>query len=165
MGSTLPCSLRASHYAGFSSYGAKALGMRAQQLQHTGLVALWHMECSQTRNRTHIPRTGRQTLNHWTRKVLVFFIITHRTTLPHCSKVSEQFSPTLYLPCQEPLTGSSWTQAGPQTTQELHCPGMYAAAWLLACKGVVRWGGQNPGGLLSAVHRSVGAIVSDPDTQ
>ena len=67
------------------------------------------------------------------------------------TKVSEQFSPTLYLPCQEPLTGSSWTQAGPQTTQELHCPGMYAAAWLLACKGVVRWGGQNPGGLLSAI--------------
>ena len=62
----------------------------------------------------------------------------HRTTLSHCSKVSEQLLPTSILT----LSGSSNRQlvdkAGPQTTQEPHCPRKYGAAWLLACKGVVR---------------------------
>ena len=37
------------------------------------------------------------------------------------------------------LSGTSNRQlvgkAGPQTTQEPHCPRKYGAAWLLACKG------------------------------
>ena len=31
-----------------------------------GLVAPWHVESSQTRDRTHVPCIGRQILNHWT---------------------------------------------------------------------------------------------------
>ena len=36
-----------------------------------GVVALWHVESSHTRNQTHIPCFGRCILNHWTtRKAL-----------------------------------------------------------------------------------------------
>ena len=46
-----------------------------QLLWHVGLVALWHVWSSWTRNRTCIPFIGRQTLNHWTtREVLSSFI-------------------------------------------------------------------------------------------
>ena len=31
-----------------------------------GLVALWHVESSQTRDQTHAPCIGRRILNHWT---------------------------------------------------------------------------------------------------
>ena len=37
---------------------------QAQQLQHTGLVALWHVGSSRTRARTHVPCIGRWILNH-----------------------------------------------------------------------------------------------------
>ena len=44
---------------------------RAQQLWHTGIVSLQHVESSLTRDRTHVSCIGRQTLNHWTtREVL-----------------------------------------------------------------------------------------------
>ena len=47
-------------------------GVQAQQLWRTALVALWHVESSQTRDRTHAPCTGRQIPNHWTtREVLL----------------------------------------------------------------------------------------------
>ena len=39
---------------------------QAQQLWHTGLIAPWHMESSQTRNQICVPCIGRQILNHWT---------------------------------------------------------------------------------------------------
>ena len=43
---------------------------RLQELQHTDLVALQHVGSSRTRDRTHVPCTGRQILNHWaTREV------------------------------------------------------------------------------------------------
>ena len=52
---------------------AQALGMRAQKLWCTGLVAPWHVGFSQTSDRTHIPCIGRQILNHWAcREVLRF---------------------------------------------------------------------------------------------
>ena len=42
----------------------------------TGLVALQHVESSQTRDQTQVPCTGRQVLNHWaTRDVLCVFLI------------------------------------------------------------------------------------------
>ena len=50
-----------SRHAGFSSCGT-----RAQQLWHTGLAAPRHVGSSQTRDRTHIPCTGRWILNHCT---------------------------------------------------------------------------------------------------
>ena len=39
---------------------------QAQYLWRTGLAALWHVGSSQTRDRTHIPCTDRQILNHYT---------------------------------------------------------------------------------------------------
>ena len=44
----------------------QSLGAQAQQLWHTGLVALRHVGSSLTRDRTHFPWIGRQILNHWT---------------------------------------------------------------------------------------------------
>ena len=38
---------------------------QAQELWCTGLVARQHVEPSRTRDQTHVPCTGRQTLNHW----------------------------------------------------------------------------------------------------
>ena len=46
-------------------------GARTQWLWHIGLVAMWHLGSSWTRDRTHGPCIGRQILNHWTtREVL-----------------------------------------------------------------------------------------------
>ena len=54
----------ASHYRGLSCCGAQAPDAQAQQLWPTGPVAPRHVGSSQTRARTRVPRTGRQTLNH-----------------------------------------------------------------------------------------------------
>ena len=60
-----------SRHTGFSSCGPQAqqlwlLGSRAQaqQLWHTGLVALRHVGSSWSRDRTHVPCHGRRILNH-----------------------------------------------------------------------------------------------------
>ena len=42
-----------------------ALRAQAQQLWCTGRVAPWHVASSWTRDQTHVPCTGRQTLYHW----------------------------------------------------------------------------------------------------
>ena len=47
-----------------STTGAQAHNLLAQYLWHTGLVALWHVELSQTRDQTHVPCIGRQILIH-----------------------------------------------------------------------------------------------------
>ena len=39
-----------------------------QHLWLRGLVALWNVESSQTRNQTHVHCIGRQILNHWTNR-------------------------------------------------------------------------------------------------
>ena len=41
-------------------------GAQAQQLCFLGLVALQHVEASQTRDRTHVPCIGRWIFNHGT---------------------------------------------------------------------------------------------------
>ena len=85
------CSARASHCCGFSCCRAQAVGhvafnscsmwahdMRlsvstapAQELRHTGLVAVWCVGSSQTWDRTHVSCIGRQILYHWaSRKAL-----------------------------------------------------------------------------------------------
>ena len=66
--------VRASHCGGFSWCVARALGMWAQQLWHTGLVAMWQVGSSRTRNRTHVPCIGRRILNHCTTREA---LITH----------------------------------------------------------------------------------------
>ena len=50
-----------SRLMGFSS-----CSMWAQELWYTGLVILWHVWSSQTRDQTHIPCIHRWILNHWT---------------------------------------------------------------------------------------------------
>ena len=55
---------RASHHRGLSCCGAQAPDAQAQQLWLTGPVAPRHVGSSQTRARTRVPCTGRQTLNH-----------------------------------------------------------------------------------------------------
>ena len=47
----------------FRSTGSR---VRAQWLWLTGLAALWHVESSRIRDRTHGPCIGRRILNHWT---------------------------------------------------------------------------------------------------
>ena len=63
-GATLHRDARASHHRGLPRCGAQAPDAQAQQLWLTGLVAPRHVGSSRTRARTHIPCTGRQTLNH-----------------------------------------------------------------------------------------------------
>ena len=54
------------------STGSRA---QAQQLWHTGLIALWHVGSSQTRARIRVPCIGKQILNHCaTREVPKLFI-------------------------------------------------------------------------------------------
>ena len=57
-------------HVGFSSCGMRAQQLwlagsraQAQQLWHTGLVALWHVGSSQIRARTRVPCIGRRILN------------------------------------------------------------------------------------------------------
>ena len=65
------CSTRALEHVGFSSCGTWAQKLwltgsraQAQKLWCMGLDAPWHVGSSWTRNRTHIPCTGRWILNH-----------------------------------------------------------------------------------------------------
>ena len=64
VGATLHRGARACHHRGPSCCGAEAPDAQAQQLWPTGPVAPRHVGSSQTRARTRVPRTGRQTLNH-----------------------------------------------------------------------------------------------------
>ena len=58
-----------------SPCGAQAPDAQAQQLWLTGPAAPRHAGSPQTRARTHVPHTGRQTLNHCaTREALISFI-------------------------------------------------------------------------------------------
>ena len=54
----------ASHYRGLPCCEAQAPDAQAQQLRLTGPAVPWHAGSSQTRARTRVPCTGRQTLNH-----------------------------------------------------------------------------------------------------
>ena len=75
-GTTLHRGARASHYRGPSRCGAQAPDAQAQQLWLTGPAAPRHVGSSQTRARTRVSRTSRQTLNHCaTREAPLFFLI------------------------------------------------------------------------------------------
>ena len=63
-GATPHRGVRAPHHRGLSCCGAQAPDAQAQQSWLTGPAALRHAESSQTRARTRVPCTGRQTLNH-----------------------------------------------------------------------------------------------------
>ena len=65
-GATLHRDAWASHYCGLSCCGAQAPDAQAQQLWLMGLAAPRHVGSSQTRARTRVPCTSRQTLNHCT---------------------------------------------------------------------------------------------------
>lgn len=55
------CDSRALEHAGFSD-----CSRWAQRLRHLSLVALLHVESSQTRDQTCVPCIGRKILIHWT---------------------------------------------------------------------------------------------------
>ena len=61
---TLCWGAQASHCRCFSC--CEALVTQVSVVWCKGLVVLHHVESSWTRNRTHVPCTGRQILNHWT---------------------------------------------------------------------------------------------------
>ena len=76
-GATLHRGARASHHRGLSCCGAQAPDAQAQQLWLTGPAAPRHVGSSQTRARTHVPRIGRQILNHCaTREARDIWILT-----------------------------------------------------------------------------------------
>ena len=64
---TLRCGAPASHYDGFFC----ALEHGLNSCDAWALVALWHVESSQTRDQTQVPRIGMQILiHHTTREIL-----------------------------------------------------------------------------------------------
>ena len=76
VGATPHRGARASHHRGLSRCRAQAPDAQAQQLWLTGLAAPRHVGSSQTRARTRVPCTGRQTLNHCaTREALVLVLV------------------------------------------------------------------------------------------
>ena len=66
-GAILCCSTQASHCGGFSCCRAPAPEALAQQSWCMGLVALWHVGASLTRDQTCVPCIGR-ILKQWTTK-------------------------------------------------------------------------------------------------
>ena len=58
----LRCCMWAACCGGFSCCESPAARVWAQQLWHTGLVALWFVESSHTRDWTHVPHIGRKFL-------------------------------------------------------------------------------------------------------
>ena len=83
---------RAPHRRGLSCCGAQAPDAQAQQLWLTGPAAPRHVGSSQTRARTRVPRTGRQTPNHCaTREAPCPFLIRLFVSL------SLSFGSTLYI--------------------------------------------------------------------
>ena len=49
-----------------AAHGLRSWGTQAPVVMAHGLVALWHVESSWTRDRTHVPCVGRQILIHYT---------------------------------------------------------------------------------------------------
>ena len=85
---------------------------RLQELQHTDLVALQHVGSSQTRDRTHVPCTGRQIPSQGhTREALLITIKNPFTAIPTVSglvpwgtlkisiKKKSRLVQSLILPC------------------------------------------------------------------
>ena len=56
-------------------------GAQAQSLWRLGLVAPWHVGSSWTRDQTHVPCIGRQILNHWPPKKVLFLLFFDRICL------------------------------------------------------------------------------------
>ena len=79
-GTALHRGARAPHRRGPSRCGAQAPDAQAQQLWLTGPAAPRHVGSSQTRARTRVPCTSRQTLNH-------------------CATREAPTSASLFLPC------------------------------------------------------------------
>ena len=135
-----------------------------------------------TQCRSHVSCIGRQILYHWATKqdylsvkyninyprneenkqsnpVFNYYFHTHRTTLPRCSKFSEQLVSNSVLT----LSGTSNRQvvdkAGPQPHRSHNVPGYKVLPGVLLVRA------QNPGRQLSIVHGSVGVPILAPDTQ
>ena len=78
------CGVRVSHYSGFSRR-AQALGHAGSVVEVLGLIALWHVGSSQTRDWTYVPYIGRGILNHWTtREVFILKVSCTKQQLTCC---------------------------------------------------------------------------------
>ena len=65
-------------------WGTASVGPWCQQLQLIGLVSLWHVKSSQTKDRTLVPCIGRHIIIHWTTRevqLLDFLKVVSSTTL------------------------------------------------------------------------------------
>ena len=91
--------------------------------------------------------------------VFSYYFHIHRTTLPRCSKFSEQLVSNSVLT----LSGTSNRQvvdkAGPRPHRSHNVPGYKVLPGVLLVRE------QNSGRQLSIVHGSVGAPILAPDTQ
>ena len=103
-GSAFHCGVQASHCSGFSLFGQHRLQAQTSVLTAHGLsscgtwaqLSHWHVESSWMRDRTYVPCTVRQVLNHWTtRKDLISFfsyckclLLIYRNTIDICTFVS-----------------------------------------------------------------------------
>ena len=77
-------------YSLLQSAGARQVGFcdwstRAQKLCFAGLVAVWHVESSQTRDWTRVPCIGRQILTHCITQELLFSLSWWCSHLMHSS--------------------------------------------------------------------------------
>ena len=78
--SCFPCSLVIPLLQALGHAGYRTCSTKSQHLQLLGLAAPQQVESSQTRDRTHVPRTGRWILIHWTTRevpVLYFQMLRH----------------------------------------------------------------------------------------
>ena len=88
VGATLHRGARASHHRGLSRCGAQAPDAQAQQPWLTGPAAPRHAGFSQTRARTRVPCTGRQTLNHCaTREAPLTFLLSTLSQRTLCCSI------------------------------------------------------------------------------
>ena len=99
-----------------------------------GLVALWHVESSQSRNQTHVPYSGRQILYYWTiREVpLSFsFFLKLISFLYYTKVVSLNFKPWH-------LEGESYMfltrMSGNEYVPALSHVQLFATPWTVACQ-------------------------------
>ena len=76
---------RASHHRGLSCCGAQAPDAQAQLSWLTGQVAPRHAGSPQTRDRTHVPCTSRQTLNHCAAREALWWFLTELNILLPCA--------------------------------------------------------------------------------
>ena len=70
---------------------------RLQWFWHVGLVALWRVGSSWTRDWSHVPCTGRWILNHWTTREVPLMAFKKRSDRKKCLKVKVKLLSLVWL--------------------------------------------------------------------